>query len=106
MQKSKTDVPQKDLSVVGTDPKASLFLQFPIGKKVIRIGAPKKKKFALFTILNLFVNGRDCGRDHCFLNCSRTNPVNSDRPYGALPQGERAGKHPAVLFQEDSLSFP
>lgn len=89
MQKSKTDVPQKDLSMVGTNLKASLFLQFPIEKEVIRIGAPKKKKkeFALSTILNLFVNGRDCGRDHCFLNCSRMNPMNEYRPYSALPQG-------------------
>lgn len=44
MQKSKTDVPQKDLSVVGTNLKASLFPPFPIEKEVIRIGAQKKKK--------------------------------------------------------------
>lgn len=77
LQKSKTDVPQKDLSIIGTNLKANPFLQFPIEKNVFRIGAPeKKKKFALFTILNLFVNERDCGRDHGFLNCSRMNPVN------------------------------
>lgn len=44
VQKSKTDVPQKDFSMVGTNLKASLFLQFPIEKEVIRTGAPKKKK--------------------------------------------------------------
>lgn len=57
MQKSKTDVPQKDLSVVGTNLKASLFPPFPIEKEVIRIGAQKKKKkkkFALFIIFKSF----------------------------------------------------
>lgn len=43
VQKSKTDVPQKDLSMVGTNLKASLFLQFPIEKKVIKNWSSKKK---------------------------------------------------------------
>lgn len=52
VQKSETDVPQKDLSMVGTNLKASLFLQFPIEKKVIRIGALKKKKEEVCIVYN------------------------------------------------------
>lgn len=50
MQKSKRDVPQKDLNpqtegrlIASTNLKTSLILQFPIEKKFISIGTPKKK---------------------------------------------------------------
>lgn len=38
--------------MVGTNLKASLFLQFPIEKEVIRIGAPKKKKKRVCIVYN------------------------------------------------------
>lgn len=49
MQKSKMDVPRGDFNpqmegvlIISTNLKTGLILQFPIKKKSVRIGAPKK----------------------------------------------------------------
>lgn len=62
VQKSKRGVPRKDLSpqtegtlIASTNLETSLTVQFPMGKELIRIGAPKKM-FAFFAILNDFIN--------------------------------------------------
>lgn len=94
------------MHMASTNLETSPFLQFPIEKKFIRIGAPKKKKYVLFTILNLFINERDCGRDHRCLNCSKRNRWISWTTTGLqvpFPKGREKEKHAAVfLLKEDS----
>lgn len=56
LQKSKTNVPQKDLRpqrggllTASTNLKTSLVFQFPMEKKHIRIGVPKKEVCIIYT---------------------------------------------------------
>lgn len=61
--------------MASTNLKTSLFFNFQSKINLLELEL-QKKKFALFTILNLFINERDCGQDHCFLTCSRMNLMN------------------------------